>query len=59
MRTSIIVFKCFIKGLFNIYTIKLVQQQNDKPHGIVSENVGNIVYILFSLSVQLVNVILS
>ena len=34
----------FIRGLINVYTIK---HKNDRPHGIVSNNVGIIISILF------------
>ena len=54
----------FNKTLINVYTIKLIRHKNDKPHGIVSNNVGIIISILSSLFVQLdivklVDVILS
>ena len=37
----------FVKGLINVYTIKLIKQKIDGPHGIVSNNVG-IVITIFS-----------
>ena len=49
----------FVKGLINVYTIRLIKHKNDRPHGIVSRNVGIDISILFSLFVQLDNVILS
>ena len=49
----------FTKGLTDVYTIKLFKRKNDRPNGIVSNNVCIIVSMLFSLSVQLVNVKIS
>ena len=37
------------KGLNNVYTIKLIKQKNDRQQGIVSNNKGIIISILFSL----------
>ena len=48
-----------IKGLIIFYIFKLIEQKNDKPHCIEKSNVGMVVSILFSLFVQLVNVILA
>ena len=39
--------------------MKIIKHKNDNPHVIVSDNVGIIISILFSLFVQLLNVILS
>ena len=36
-----------------MYIIKPINHKNDRPHGIVSENDGIIILIIFSLSVQL------
>ena len=47
------------KGLINVFTIKLLKHKCDIPHGIVSNNNGILISILFSLSVQLVKVMLS
>ena len=41
------------KRLFNVYTIRLIEHKNDRPHGIVIYSVGIIVSILVSLFVQL------
>ena len=49
----------FIKGLIKVYTISDIINKNDRPHGIVKNNAGIIISILFSLSVQLHYVILS
>ena len=35
------------KGLNNVYTIKLIKHKIDKLHGMVSNNVGIIISILF------------
>ena len=58
MNKNIIVYNIFIylslnKGLFNVYTIKLIKHKNDRPHGIVKNIVGIIISMLFSLSVKL------
>ena len=31
------------KGLINVYTIKPIKHENDKPHGVVSNNLGSII----------------
>ena len=46
-------FLNFNKGLNKVYTIKLMKNENDRPHGIVNNKVGIIISTLFSLSVQL------
>ena len=46
------------KGLIIVQTIKLIKHKIDKPQGFVSNNVGIFISILFSLIVQLDNVIL-
>ena len=46
------------KGLTKVYTIRDIKQMSDKPHGIIV-NRGTIISKLFSLFVQLFNVILS
>ena len=43
------------KGFINVYTIKLIKQINDRPHGIINNNAGIIISILQSF----VSVILS
>ena len=48
-----------IKGLTKVYTMRDIKHKNDRPQGIVNNNAGIIISILFSLSVQLHNVILS
>ena len=48
-----------IKGLTKLYTMRDIKHKNDRPHGIVKNNAGIIISILFSLSVQLQNVISS
>ena len=53
------IYFLFIKGLIRVYTIKLIKHKNDRPHGIVNNNVGIIISILYSLPAQLVGVILS
>ena len=40
-----------------MYTIKLIKQKIDRPQGVVSNSDGIIITILFSLFVQLNNVI--
>ena len=47
------------KGLIKVYTIRDIKHKNDRPLGIVKNNAGIILSILFSLSVQLLDVILS
>ena len=49
----------FNKGLIKVYTIKLIKHNYDRPHGIVSNNVGTTLSVLFSLFVQVVNVMLT
>ena len=44
------------KGLINVYTIKLIKHKNDRPQGIVSNNVGIKISKSCSLFVQLDNV---
>ena len=46
------------KGLIKVYTIKDIKQISDNPQGIIV-NRGNIISILLSLFVQLLDVILS
>ena len=36
-----------------LYIIQLIKLENDRPHGIVSNNVSKIIPIIFSLIVQL------
>ena len=58
----VMVWLCYLKlnkSLINVYTIKLTKHKNDRPHGIVRNNVGILISILISLIVQLVNVIFS
>ena len=40
------------EGLINVYTIRVIKHKNDEPHGIVRNNVGIIISIILSLSVQ-------
>ena len=47
----------FIKGLFKVYIIILIKHKKDKSHGIVNNSVGLNISTLFSLFVQLFNVI--
>ena len=49
----------FIKGLTKVYTIGDIKLKSDRPLGIVNNNAGIIISILFSLSVQLLDVVLS
>ena len=41
------------KSLITVYTIKISKHKNDRPQGIVSNNVGKNLSELFSLIVQL------
>ena len=47
------------KGLINVYIKRDIKHKNDRPHGFVNNNVGIILSLLYSLSVQVVGVILS
>ena len=49
----------FNTGLVNVYIMKLIKHKNDRLHGIVSNKVGILISILFSLILQLDNVIIS
>ena len=40
------------KGLVKLYTEKDIKHKNDSSHGILYNNVGIIISILFSLTVQ-------
>ena len=41
----------FIKGLINVYTIKLIKNKKDRPHCIVSNSEGIILSMSLSLFV--------
>ena len=53
------VYFFFNKGLAKVYTIRDIKHKTDRPLGIVNNNAGIIISVLFSLSVQLLDVIIS
>ena len=42
-----------MKGLINVYTIKLTKHKDDRRQGIVRSDVGIIISVLFSVIIQL------